>query len=83
MEHDTFSSSLEFPEWHHLYRAAVMETDREKLKERVTDAENAIFIRLQSLASFDDHHAERHAIQDALSALRTLKRERLRFPDWK
>ena len=80
-EQDT-SSSLKFPEWQQLYRAAVIETDHEKLEERVTYAENAIFTRLQSIASADDHHAERHAIQDALTALRVLKRERLSFPDW-
>ena len=43
------SSTLRFREWQHLYFAARMEADREKLKDRVINAENAIFNRLQAL----------------------------------
>ena len=82
--HNTSPSAftLRFPEWQHLYLAVLVEADRKKLMDRVTDAENAIFNRLQSLAGNTDHHAERQAIEDALNALRVLKRETLDFPDW-
>ena len=76
------SSALRFPEWQQPYLAALMEGDRKKLMHRVTDAENAIFYRLQALAGNAGHQAERQAIEDALNALRVLKRHTLNFPDW-
>ena len=76
------ASTLRFPEWQQPYLAVLMEADRKKLMDRVTDTENAIFNRLQSVAGNADHHAERQAIKDALNALRVLKRETLDFPDW-
>ena len=75
-------SHLRYPEWQAQYEAALLEVDRKKLSDRVTDAENAIFGRLQSLAGNSDHHAERQAVKVALNGLRLLKRERLDFPDW-
>ena len=79
-EHNT--ATLKFPEWQQHYLAALTEVDRKKLMDRLTDAENAIFHRRQSIAQDGNHHAERKAIEDALSAMRVLKRERLDFPDW-
>ena len=79
-EHDT--PTLKFPEWQQHCLAALTEVDRKKLTDRVTDAENAIFRRRQSIAQDGNHHAERKAMEDALSALRVLKREQLDFPDW-
>ena len=76
------ASTLRFPEWQQPYLDVLVEADREKLMDRVTHAENAIFNRLQSLTGKADHHAERQAIEDALNALRVLKREALDFPDW-
>jgi uncharacterized protein YaiL (DUF2058 family) len=76
------SHSLRYPEWSHKYREALLETDREKLSERVVEAEAAIFERLQQLSQSQDGQAERKAIQDAINALRFIKRDRLAFPDW-
>ena len=76
------SHSLRYPEWSHKYREALLETDREKLSERVAEAEAAIFERLQQLSQSQDGQAERKAIQDAINALRFIKRDRLAFPDW-
>ena len=48
-------------------------------------AEAVIFDRLQALAQIPDspeHTAERQAMEDALNALRVLKRNKLNFPDW-
>jgi hypothetical protein len=71
-----------YPEWQNEFQAAILELDREKLEERVMAAETAIFKRLQAIAQSSDHSGEREAIEDALSSLRTLKRNELRFPDW-
>jgi hypothetical protein len=71
-----------YPEWQNEFQAAILELDREKLEERVMAAETAIFKRLQAIAQSSDHSSEREAIEDALSSLRTLKRNELRFPDW-
>jgi hypothetical protein len=60
--------------------------DPKKLLELVHAPEGAIFNRLQELAQSSDspdNKAERQAIQDALSNLRVLQREKLSFPDWK
>jgi hypothetical protein len=59
-----------------------VELDREKLAERVATAETAIFNRLQLISQSSDHRAERQAIEDALAALRVLKRDELGFTDW-
>jgi hypothetical protein len=76
------SPSLLYPEWQNEYAAALVELDREKLSERVAAAEAAIFNRLQAISQSSDHKAERQAIEDALTALRVLKRDELGFPDW-
>lgn len=59
--------------WEALYRAALLELDREKLPARIRAAEDAIRLRLVSLASDSDHHGERRAIEDALQNLRVLR----------
>jgi len=75
-------SALPFLEWPLKYREALVETDREKLSKRVAEAEVAIFERLQQLSQIQDEHGEHQAIQDAIRALRVIKRDRLNFPDW-
>ncbi len=71
-----------YPEWQNQYRAALLELDRQKLSERVTAAEAAIYQRLQAISQTSDHQAERQAIEDAMAALRLLMKEKLDFPDW-
>jgi hypothetical protein len=60
--------------WRELYRAAILEVNMEKMGERVKAVEEAIRAR----ASLDDGipSEERIAIEDAVSALSILKRER-------
>ena len=79
---DLPSPKIPYPEWQTEYQAALVELDRKKLPERVVASETAILIRLQAISQSSDHHAERQAIEDALTALRVLKRENLGFPDW-
>ena len=71
-----------YPEWQAEYQAALLELDPKRLFERVTAAETAIFNRLQAMSHNSDGHAERQAIEDALAALRVLKRDNLGYPDW-
>lgn len=79
---DSSSPEILYPEWQSEYRAALMELDPKKMLERVTATETAIFKRLQTISRSADNHAERQAIEDALTGLRILKRENLGFPDW-
>ena len=79
---DSPSFRIVYPHWQNEYQAALVEVDRKKLPERVAASETTIFNRLQVIAQSPDHQAERQAIEDALTALRVLKRESLGFPDW-
>jgi hypothetical protein len=77
------SSDLRFPQWQSQYQAALVELDHSKLLGRVTEAEYAIFERLQSLEgtpNCQSRFVELLAIEDALASLRSLKREQVEFP---
>ena len=76
------SPKIPYPDWQNEYQAALVELDRKKLPERVAASETTIFNRLQVISQSSDHQAERQAIEDALTALRFLKRDILGFPDW-
>ena len=65
---------LQYPLWQEAYRSALLELDNEKLKQRVAAAEALIVARRRAIEGDADHRDERHAIQDALSGLRVLKR---------
>ena len=60
--------------WWELYRAAVLELDRNKRQARMKEAEDAI--RARASADFDVSRGERTAIQDAMDALSVLKKGR-------
>lgn len=79
---DSPSPGVPYPEWQPDYQAALLEPDADKLRQRVAAAETSIFKRLQTLSQGPDSLAERQAIEDALTNLRVLKREKLDFPDW-
>ncbi len=60
--------------WHTLYHAALFETDRNKVQERIEDAERAILSRMKELfAATTDHIEEDVVLDDALYALRALR----------
>ncbi len=59
--------------WWQLYRAAVLEIDRNNLRDRVTAAEDAIRVRASIIGQVSSE--ERNAIQDAMAALLVLRRE--------
>ncbi len=71
----------QFPDWQPQFRAALLETDPQKLQERCLKAEEAIFLRMQALTDAPDR-AEMRAIEDAAHALRVIQVQKLNFPDW-
>ncbi len=63
---------IEYP-WWEPYKFAVLEMDRNKLRDRVNAAEQAI--RERASLNGQVSPAERIAIEDAMSALRMLKKQ--------
>ena len=60
--------------WHSLYRAALFETDRNKVPRLIEEAEKAILSRIKELfVSSADHIEEDVVLDDALYALRALR----------
>ena len=68
---------IRYAEWREPYQQALLELDPKKLRDRIAAAETAISNRLRAIAGSSNHHAERQAIDDALSSLRVLKRNSL------
>jgi hypothetical protein len=68
------------PVWQTKCEAAVRETDPEKLAHLVTEAEDAIFARLQEIEG--KATLERDAIEACIKTLRELQVKRLNFPKW-
>lgn len=64
--------SVNGKEWLEVYRAAVMQFDREKLPACIDLAEKAIQRRLRALPIADSK--ERHELMDALNSLSVLMR---------
>jgi hypothetical protein len=77
------AEKLEYPQWQAPLQDAILEFNLDKLPAKICLVETLIFERLQHLQTTSNGAGERHAINDALEVLRTLKRERLQFPDWK
>lgn len=71
LSHKPPSSSLT---WHVLYQAALFETDRSKIPDRIAEAERAILDRVKELFVVEtDHIEEDQVLDDALYALRALR----------
>lgn len=68
------SSSTPPLAWHVLYYGALFETDRSKVPQRITEAEQAILARVKELfVLHTDHIEEDQILDDALYALRALR----------
>ena len=66
--------SLSQPTWHVLYQAALFETDRDKVPQRIAEAEKAILNRVKELfVVSSDHIEEDQVLEDALYGLRALR----------
>jgi hypothetical protein len=66
--------------WQELYRAALTESDPEKLTQHVLDAESALFRRGLQLDGSSNHHEERGAMNQAAADLLVLKIHKLGWP---
>jgi hypothetical protein len=71
-------TDLKYPQWQHSYQEALLELDQRKLNARIGVAEIAISLRFREMPSTPDQN-EVQALRDALSGLRGLKDEALRF----
>jgi|HubBroStandDraft_6_1064221.scaffolds.fasta_scaffold1390708_1 hypothetical protein len=77
----TNKGKMEFPDWQNHLQDLAFEYDREKLSAQVQKVETLIFERFQQLPP-NDSRGEREFLIDAIETLRTIKRDRLGFPDW-
>ena len=59
-------------EWINLYRAALRETDPDKLQARIEEAEQAMRLALRSAVEYEDSD-QRHTIGEALRHLETVQ----------
>lgn len=71
---------FQFPSWQEPFQAAQMENDPDKLLGKLYEAEEAIFVRGQELATSPDGHAEREAMWQATKVLLRIKSEKLNWP---
>lgn len=73
MSFTTVSISGSAP-WKQAYMAALFEVDKQKLPERLDQAESAVVLRTRELFSDNgSHQQERKALEAALCALRALR----------
>ena len=70
-------------EWEKTIHEALVELDSNKLRQKIAEAESVIFERLQAIGGDGSGSDERNALEDASNTLLTLKREILKFPDWR
>ena len=76
-----FMNDFKYSEWTTRYSEAILEVDKEKLAQRVREAENAMLSRCLELRKSPGDYREGRAIEAALSHLKALKGERLNFHD--
>lgn len=74
---------LKYPKWQAPLQEVIFELNREKLADKIQKLEALILERVLQLQLGSDSHREQEAINDALSTLRALKRDKLDYPDWK
>jgi hypothetical protein len=79
-------TNLRFPEWQARLQDLILEFDREKLRDKMQEVETIISQRFQLLhvkhAEVEkDTQGEHEALNDALTILRVIKRDRLDSSD--
>jgi hypothetical protein len=60
-------------DWRPLYRAAILETNRSVLPQRVSEAEEAVIARGREIFCANATNEEKEALEDALYALRAFR----------
>ncbi len=68
-----FSPRRDNRDWKTLYRAAILETNRSVIPQRVLKAEQAVLARGRELFYDGGTHDEQESLEDALYALRAYK----------
>ena len=71
--------AIQYP-WQPLLQDAIDEPDPQKLPEKVTTAEGAIFLRWQQLTDSHNHHEESEALRQASGELLKIQTQRLKWP---
>jgi hypothetical protein len=66
-------------DWEAVYRAAVLEMDRDKMAERIDVAISVLTGRLLEAGSSPEHNIERRRIVDALHTLDVIRRTELQI----
>jgi hypothetical protein len=61
--------------WEETYLQTILEVNGQKMQERIAATRKAIAGRLRNLEHDSDHHTERHKMERALTALKTLEAE--------
>jgi hypothetical protein len=74
-------TNLRFPEWQARLQDLILEFDREKLRNKMQEVETIISQRFQLLHVEKDTQGEHEALNDALTILRVIKRDRLDSSD--
>ena len=59
--------------WKTLYRAAILETNKSAIPQKVSEAEQAVLARGRELFYRDGAHDEQESLEDALCALRAFR----------
>jgi len=67
---------LKYPVWQKPYQEALMEIDPQKLVTKINYAQIRIFLRWNELRAIPDGDEEKQTINDALSALLSLRRDK-------
>lgn len=68
-----FPPCLNRSNWRPLYRAAILESDKRILPQRVSEAEEAVIARGREIFYGEGTPEEKEALEDALYALRAFK----------
>ena len=68
-----FPPCLNRSDWRTLYRAAILETNKNVLPKRVSEAEEAVRARGREVFYADSTLEEKEALEDALYALRAFR----------
>ena len=71
---------LKYRQWQEPLASAILEFNREQLREKVQKAEEAITQRIEQLAFDPPNGREGQALVDGLELLRIVKKDRLGIP---
>lgn len=74
-------TELKFPQWQAPLQDLILEFDPVKLEEKIRTVETLLFDRLQQLDHGNGGRDEKTALQDALSIIRIMQRDRLDSPE--